>query len=80
LNYTGRSLALRLLIRAVVKLQVHVRERRNSVQAFCPDLPGCSASATTEAEALSLLRARVDEYFSGRPSVLPGTRVIQLEV
>lgn len=63
-----------------MKLQVHVRERRNSVQAFCPDLPGCSASATTEAEALSLLRARVDEYFAARPTVLPGTRVIQLEV
>ena len=63
-----------------MKLQVHIRERRNSVQAFCPDLPGCSAAASTQAEALSLLRTRVDEYFAARPPVVPGTRVIQVEV
>ena len=63
-----------------MKLQIHIRERRDAVQAFCPDLPGCSAAAATEAEALSLLRARVDEYFAARPSVVPGTRVVQLEV
>jgi hypothetical protein len=66
-----------------MKLNVHIRSRQgaNTVQAFCPDLPGCSASAPTEKEAVALLRARVDEYFAARVRVLlPGTRVIQLEV
>ena len=64
-----------------MKLNVHIRSRQGAIQAFCPDLPGCSASAQTEKEAIQLLRARVDEYFAARVRVmLPGTRVIQLEV
>ena len=63
-----------------MKLQVHIRTQRGVVQAFCPDLPGCSASAASEAEALSLLRARIDTIFASRTAVVPGTRVIQLEV
>ena len=64
-----------------MKLNVHVRRQSGSVQAFCPDLPGCSATAPTEAEALKLLRARVDEYFAARVRAPPpGTRVIELEV
>ena len=63
-----------------MKLPVHIRNGRGGVQAFCPDLPGCSASAANEPEALRLLRARVDEYFSSRSPVVPGTRVIHLEV
>ncbi|HEY4243292.1 MAG TPA: hypothetical protein VGM88_25945 [Kofleriaceae bacterium] len=63
-----------------MKLRVHVRTVRGAVQAFCPDLPGCSASAPTEADALQLLRGRLDEYFTARVAVAPGTRVIQLEV
>jgi hypothetical protein len=64
-----------------MKLNVHILSRQDTVQAYCPDLPGCSASGETEKEALSLLRARVDEYFAARVRVLlPGTRVIQLEV
>src|SRR2546421_12024939 len=49
-----------------MKLNVHIRSRQGTVQAFCPDLPGCSASAQTEKEAITLLRARVDEYFAAR--------------
>jgi hypothetical protein len=66
---------------AGMKLNVHVRRQAAAVQAFCPDLPGCSASAPTEKEALERLRARVDEYFAARVRVLPpGTRIVQLEV
>ncbi len=66
-----------------MKINVHIRAGSvfDTVQAFCPDLPGCSASAQTEEEALRRLRARVDEYFSPRSKALPpGTRIIQLEV
>ena len=64
-----------------MKLNVRVRSRAGTVQAFCPDLPGCSASAQTEKEAIQILRARVDEYFSVRARTLPpGTRVVELEV
>jgi hypothetical protein len=64
-----------------MKLNVLVRAHAGTVQAFCPDLPGCSASAPTEAEALRLLRARVAEYFAVRVRPLPpGTRIVQLEV
>ncbi len=63
-----------------MKLHVHLRSERGTVQAFCPDLPGCSASAPSEAEALRLIRSRVDEYFATRTRVAPGTRVIKLEV
>ena len=64
-----------------MKLNVHLRARAGAVQAFCPDLPGCSASAPTEAQALALLRARVDQYFAARIRPLPPvTRTVQLEV
>jgi hypothetical protein len=64
-----------------MKLNVHIRSGFGVVQAFCPDLPGCSASAQTEEEALKLLRARVDEYFAVRTRTMPpGTRIVQLEV
>ena len=53
-----------------MKLEVHIRTRPTGrdgvVQAYCPDLPGCSASARNEKEALALLRARVEEI--GRAS------------
>jgi predicted RNase H-like HicB family nuclease len=64
-----------------MKVTVHLRSKSGAVIAFCPDLPGCSASAPTQAEALELLRRRVGEYFTtGTSNALPGTRVIQLEV
>jgi hypothetical protein len=64
-----------------MKLAVHVRSRHGAVQAFCPDLPGCSASAPTEKEALQLLKDRVDEYFTERAqAAVPGTRIVHLEV
>jgi predicted RNase H-like HicB family nuclease len=64
-----------------MKVNVHVRRQSGAVQVFCPDLPGCSASAPTEDEALKKLRARVDEYFAVRARTLPpGTRIVELEV
>ena len=64
-----------------MKLKVHVRSREDSVQVFCPDLPGCSAAASSEKEALRLLRERVSEYFAESATpVVPGTRVKELEV
>jgi predicted RNase H-like HicB family nuclease len=64
-----------------VKLTVYIRSQAGAVQAFCPDLPGCSAAASSEQVALERLRARIDEYFAVRGTALPpGTRAIQLEV
>jgi predicted RNase H-like HicB family nuclease len=64
-----------------MKLPVHVQSRPDGVRAFCPDLPGCSASARTEEEALRRLRARVEACFSPRPTApTPGTRIVHIEV
>jgi hypothetical protein len=66
-----------------MQLPVHVKhsEPRGTVQAFCPDLPGCSASATTLDDALELLRRRVREYFASSTRRAPvGTRIVTIEV
>jgi predicted RNase H-like HicB family nuclease len=45
-----------------VRVVVHVRKGRSGqLLAFCPDLPGCSATAPTLPEALALLRRRIAE-------------------
>jgi predicted RNase H-like HicB family nuclease len=48
----------------------------NAVRAFCPDLPGCSATAPTQGEALERLRRRVSDYFTrdAAEPLAPGTR------
>lgn len=63
-----------------MKIAVHLRSQKGAVQAYCPDLPGCSASAPTEQQALRLLRSRVDEYFATVARPVPGARVIHIEV
>jgi hypothetical protein len=64
-----------------MKIKVHVLDRQEYVQVFCPDLPGCSAAAANEDEALGLLRDRVTEYFMEDALLVdPGTRVMELEV
>ncbi len=67
---------------ARMKIKVHVMAREESVQVFCPDLPGCAAVAPSEHEALRLLRERVSEYFMEEDPLLldPGARVMELEV
>lgn len=60
-----------------MKISVLLRRGRvaGQVQAYCPDLPGCSATAASEAEALALLERRVADYFCGdRRPTPPGTR------
>lgn len=48
-----------------MKLPVRVRKSRSGrVQVFCPNLPGCAATADSEEEALVLLRERIEEYFA----------------
>jgi hypothetical protein len=64
-----------------MKLQVHIRRGVDGVQAFCPELPGCSATAPHEAQALEQLRERIGRYFAPKASsLLPGTRVVHIEV
>lgn len=65
-----------------MKLPVHVQTREDGVRAYCPDLPGCSASARTEQEALLRLKSRIAECFTASTlvSAAPGTRVIHIEV
>ncbi len=66
-----------------MKLPVHVRhdEARGTFQAFCPDLPGCSAAGPDLEAALALLRRRVEGYFEGSARRAPaGTRIVTLEV
>ena len=66
-----------------MKLPVHIRpsDSGHSVQAYCPDLPGCAAAAPTVDEALALLRTRVDAYFAESARRAPrGTRIVTLEV
>jgi predicted RNase H-like HicB family nuclease len=66
-----------------MKIPVLLRRARQTgaFQAYCPDLPGCSAHAATEADALDLLRRRIADYFDGqqRP-VPPGERRTVLEL
>ncbi|HEX4516855.1 MAG TPA: hypothetical protein VH054_25080 [Polyangiaceae bacterium] len=64
-----------------MKLSVHVQTRDDGVRAFCPDLPGCSASGRNEDEAIRRLRARVADCFdtASRP-VTPNTRIVSIEV
>jgi predicted RNase H-like HicB family nuclease len=62
-------------------LHVFVRNAQGAVQAFCPDLPGCSASAATEQQALLILRGRIGQHFAARARVVPPrTRVVKIEI
>jgi hypothetical protein len=64
-----------------MKLPVHIQTREDGVRAFCPDLPGCSASGRNEEEALRRLRARVTDCFSLAPRpTTPNTRIVHIEV
>jgi predicted RNase H-like HicB family nuclease len=63
-----------------MKLQVHIRKGIEGVQAFCPELPGCSATGSHEAEALRRLRERISRCLAPSTNPLPGTRVVQIEV
>ena len=65
-------------------LTIYIRPGRteNAVQAYCPDLLGCSAVGETEEEAVSLVRARVEAYFSERNQkpAPAGIRRVEIEL
>ena len=64
-----------------MKLPVHIQRRPDGVRAFCPDLPGCSASAPTEDEALRKVRAWIETSFAPTRRAAPtGTRIVHIEV
>jgi predicted RNase H-like HicB family nuclease len=64
-----------------MKLPIVVQTRPGGVLVYCPDLPGCSASAGTQDEAVRRLRERIASCFStSAASPPPGTRVIHIEV
>lgn len=64
-----------------MKLPVHLQTRDDGVRAFCPDLPGCSASGRNEEEALRRLRARIASCFEVAPrATAPNTRIVHIEV
>jgi hypothetical protein len=64
-----------------MKLRVLVRKGVDGVQAFCPELPGCSATAPREVEALERLRERIARCLAPSASPpLPGTRVVHIEI
>jgi predicted RNase H-like HicB family nuclease len=66
-----------------MKISVLLRRGRHtgSVQAYCPDLPGCSAHGASEEDALELLRRRIADYFAaGWRPVPPGERRAVLDL
>jgi predicted RNase H-like HicB family nuclease len=66
-----------------MRLPVHIQHSAapRGVRVFCPDLPGCSATAPTVEEALERLVRRIDEYFAASRRHAPaGTRVVTIEV
>lgn len=66
-----------------MEIAVHLRKGQDQrVLAFCPDLPGCSATARDDREALELLRQRVRAYFAqqGQRPLAAGTRRVTLDV
>lgn len=67
-----------------MELPVHIQRSRrgDGFVAFCPDLPGCSAVAATENEAVSVLRSRIGEYFARgtRQPLPPDTRRTVIEM
>ncbi len=66
-------------MRIPVVIEPAPRSRR--VRAYCPDLPGCSAVAESEPEALELVRTRIVEYFArGDRRTTPGTRITAIEI
>ena len=67
-----------------MRVTVYVRRRPDAgmVQAYCPDVPGCSSCGKTEDEALATLRVRLAAQLApdGSRPPPPGVRVVALEI
>ena len=65
-----------------MRVTVFVRRRPDAglVQAYCPDVPGCSSCGKTEDEALGLLRRRLAAQLATDKAPPPGVRVVALEI
>lgn len=67
-----------------MKLAIYIRPGRTDerVQAFCPDLLGCSAVGSTVEEALARVKERVEAFFGEmRQRPLPAdTRRVDIEI
>jgi predicted RNase H-like HicB family nuclease len=69
-----------LLFRDGMKIRAYLQERSpGSVVAWCPDLPGCSATGRSPDQTLGVLAARIEEYFgAGRREATPrGARKVE---
>jgi predicted RNase H-like HicB family nuclease len=65
-----------------MRVTVYLRRRPDAglVQAYCPDLPGCSSCGKTEDEALATLRVRLAAQLASEKAPPPGVRVVALEI
>jgi hypothetical protein len=65
-----------------MRVTVFVRRRPDAglVQAYCPDVPGCSSCGKTEDEALALLRRRLAAQLATDKTPPAGVRVVALEI
>ncbi len=64
-----------------MRITVHLRQTdRARVLAYCPDLPGCSASGETDAEAIELLKRRMTALFNARRRGDGATRTTVVDV
>ena len=65
-----------------MRVTVYVRRRPDAglIQAYCPDVPGCSSCGKTEDEALATLRLRLAATLGGERAAPPGVRVVALEI
>ena len=63
-----------------MKYRVALRKTDEGYSVSCPGLPGCWSQGATEEEALSNIRAAIEEYFAARDELLADADVRQVEV
>jgi hypothetical protein len=65
-----------------MRVTVYVRRHPAAglVQAYCPEVPGCSSCGKTEDEALAILRRRLAAQLASNEAPPPGVRVVALEI
>ena len=66
-----------------VQIPVYIRHspETGTVQAYCPDLPGCSSCGRDEAEAITVLRNRLaDQLAESAREAPPSVRVTVIDL